>query len=174
MTYITNIFRTGAVRKTPPRIIKRIAAEADKAPCKNIVEIGAGKGEITAVVLQQHVPVSSYYAFEIDPNFARQLQQFLPPDHICIQDAFHFEQSLPAGFTPCCFISSMPLSFYSRPQIAGLLEKMKNRLQPGGRILLLFHAFWLIPILKKNLPGARIHSFATLPLYFLLVYEHTE
>jgi len=174
MTYITNIFRTGAVRKTPPRIIKRIAAEAGKAPCKNIIEIGAGKGEITEVVLKQHIHPSNYYAFEIDPDFARQLEQFLPPDRICIQDAFHFEQSIPADFTPCCFISSMPLSFYPRPQIAQLLGKMKDRLQPGGRILLLFHAFWLIPVLKKSLPGARIHCFATLPLYFLLVYEHAE
>jgi len=47
---------------------------------------------------------------------------------------------------------------------------MKEVLSKGGRIQILFHAIWLIPVLKRALPGSKLISFATFPPYFLIDY----
>jgi phospholipid N-methyltransferase len=172
MKYIFSIFSTGAVRKTPKRIIDKILAEIDPQKT-NVIEFGAGKGEITERMVRLHsnkLPVD-YYAFEIDEKFAVSIQNSLPEIKVFKENAFHFDEYIPSDFRPDYIICSMPLSFYSRVKISSLLQKMKERLGENGKIIVLFHAFWLIPILRRRFKKAVIHRFATLPPYFLLVFD---
>ena len=172
MKYISRILRTGAVRKTPGKIIERILAEIDLHGHVNILEFGAGNGEITQPLArsftQHHI---SYYAFEIDPVFSQQLQSLLPNIHVVSKDAFEFEKSIPAGFMADFIISSMPLSFYPKADLLRFLQNVRNRLNASGKIIILFHAFWLIPLLRKQFRSCRIHRFNTFPPYFLLVFS---
>ena len=173
MKYISRILRTGAVRKTPEKIIQRILTEINPNDDAHILEFGAGNGEISqplACSLTRHN--ISYFAFEIDPVFSKQLQSLLPNIHVVSKDAFEFEKSIPAGFMADFIISSMPLSFYPKPNLLRFLQKMRNRLNEKGKIIILFHAFWLIPLFRKQFRSCHIHRFNTLPPYFLLVFTH--
>lgn len=172
MKYISRIFRTGAVRETPEKIIKKILSEIDKQGSVNIIEFGAGHGEITHPLAEQITkrPGIAYYAFEIDQNFSRLLQTSLPDVKVVSEDAFDFERTIPPGFKADYIISSLPLSFYPKPNLSRFLQSMLERLNTHGKIIILFHAFWLIPIFRKQLKSIRIHRFNTFPPYFLLVF----
>jgi phospholipid N-methyltransferase len=175
MSYISSIFSTGAVRKTPGRIIARILCEITVKENTCLFEFGAGKGEITEQIIQKKTTGDKkidYYAFETDKDFASGLNARLPFVHMLNEDAFEFEKMIPEGRKADYIISSMPLSFYTRPRISDLLKKMKSHLNANGKIILLLHAFWLLPFLRKQLPGSAVYSFVTLPPYFLLVFEN--
>jgi phospholipid N-methyltransferase len=172
MKYISRIFRTGAVRETPEKIIQKILSEIDLADAANILEFGAGKGEITQP-LARHITDKrriSYYAFEIDQEFSRLLQSSLPNIRVLSEDAFQFEKMIPGNFSADYIISSMPLSFYPKADIIRFLKSIRATVREKGKILILFHAFWLIPLFKKEFKSCRIHRFNTFPPYFLLVY----
>ena len=51
MSYFKNIFTTGAVTKTPKRVLKKIVGEIPSGNLKVVVELGAGKGEITRNII---------------------------------------------------------------------------------------------------------------------------
>jgi phospholipid N-methyltransferase len=174
MSYFSRIFSTGAVRKTPARVITRILGEIDAGPATEVLEIGAGKGEISHPLLQKLSADNKkvqLYALEINEEFAAQLQKQLPEAHVLTVSAFDLDDQLPANFNPHYIISSMPLSFYSKEEIMILLDKMKKRLRPGGKILILYHAFWLTKIFRKQLGKGRLRRFLTLPPYFLFSYQ---
>ncbi|MEJ7911841.1 MAG: hypothetical protein WKF70_01710, partial [Chitinophagaceae bacterium] len=57
-------------------------------------------------------------------------------------------------------------------KINKLLTTIQAALRPGGQFIIIFHAFWLLPALKKHFPGASIVVFPTLPLYFLLYFSN--
>lgn len=175
MSYISRIFRTGAVRKTPEKIIKRMLQEITPTPQTSVIEIGAGKGEITRPLLQKlyngHTSEGHYFALEIDASFVEKLASFLPTKQIITASAFDFEAHIPHTLQADYIVSSMPLSFYSKNEIRELMHKMQSRLKPGGKIIILYHAFWLTPVLKKSLPRSQVNAFFTLPPYFLLIYQ---
>jgi phospholipid N-methyltransferase len=172
MKYISSIFSTGAVRETPKKVIKKILSEINKNNTASIIEFGAGKGEITKPVVQ-HIAATplTYYAFEIDDKFSDLLQTSLRNIHVVSKDAFDFQKTLPSDFKADCIISSMPLSFYSKSTLSEFLMRIKERLNDNGKILILFHAFWMIPFLKKHFNPLIIYRFTTIPPYFLLVFE---
>jgi len=173
MKYFSRILRTGAVRKTPEKIIQQILTEINLSDDAHILEFGAGNGEISQPLshslIQQKI---SYYAFEIDQTFSKQLEALLPNIHVISKDAFDFEKSIPADFMADYILSSMPLSFYPKPDLIRFLQNILKRLKENGKVIILFHAFWLIPLFRKQFRSCRIHRFNTLPPYFLLVFNN--
>jgi len=174
MKYISSIFSTGAVRKTPKRIIKKILSEIDGDGGNGIIEFGSGKGEITAQLRQRSegkMAKPPYYAFEIDERFAKELQSRLPDVDVISGDAFSFEHLIPDSFRPDYIISSIPLSFYPLTKRIEFIGRLKQRLNQNGKLIVLYHAFWLNSTFNKVIPGFKVRSFATIPPYFLMVYE---
>ncbi len=169
MNYLNKIFSTGAVRQTPARVLNQIAALVRSDKPLSIIELGAGKGEITRVVLEKISTPEKYLAFEIDNTYSRELASRFPQLEVLQQDAFSFRNSL-AGIRPNLIISSFPLSFYRKEKIEKLLEDIREALQPGGAFIIIFHAFWLLPHLRRKFPGSTIKVFSTLPPYFLLSF----
>lgn len=171
MNYVLKLFSTGAVRQTPERIIKRITEEVDSSK-RNFVELGSGKGEITASIIKK-LPRNAkinYYAFEIEESFNTDLKEQFPKINVINESAFSFNDKIPSDIKIDYFLCSMPLSFYSNEEIQSLLESMKNRLSNGGKIIILFHAAWLKKLLKSCLPGAESYSYLSFPPYFLIIY----
>jgi phospholipid N-methyltransferase len=173
MNYLKKIISTGAVRKTPQRIIDKISQEVTQRENTSIIEVGAGQGEITKALLNG-AGKADYFAFEIDHDFYVKLRTAFPNIHVLKHDAFKFHevQGIPASVD--YFVSSIPLSFYKQSEIETFCNHIKKHVKGGGKIIILFTAFWLIAPLKKALPGSRIEPFATLPPYFLAVYEKVE
>jgi phospholipid N-methyltransferase len=172
MKYISSIFSTGAVRKTPDKIINKIVSTISIKDL-SILEIGAGKGEVTKELIEKKIlpanKLFSYYAFELDIDFANQLRKSIPSINVLNKDAFSFKESIPAAFKADYIISTMPLSFYPKRKVDKLLKDFNDLLKPDGKIIILFHAFWLTPLLRKNFISSQLTVFSTLPLYFLLV-----
>ncbi|MDX5420952.1 MAG: methyltransferase domain-containing protein [Hymenobacteraceae bacterium] len=175
MNYLPKLFKTGAIRETPRRIIARIADEVSFSPGPaTVVELGAGLGEITKPVINKAKDKDklSYFAFEIDEESCQHLRRHFPQVQVISESAFEFEENIPASADIDYFISSIPLSFYKKEMIEDFLEKAKARLKPDGKLIVLFSALWLIPIFKKHLPGMKLESFFTFPPYFVVVYKH--
>ncbi len=171
MSYLKKLFSTGAVRKTPGRIIKKIVDEVSFSGGATIVEVGAGQGEITRALVNRHqMPSINYYAYEIDAGFSIQLKNAYPQITVLNQNALDFAKQFPIPGTIDHFVSSIPLSFYKRKEIEDFCNSICNHLKGDGKFTVLFTAFWLIPVLKKQLPHIIITPFFTFPPYFIGVY----
>ena len=166
MNYLKKIFSTGAIRKTPSRILKKITSLIQTDKPLSIMELGAGQGEITSAVINKIPAPKTYLAFEIDKNYYQKLSVDFPQIKVMPYDAFAFNSHL-NGTKADLIISSIPLSFYKKEKIEKLLEAIQDALQPGGSFIIIFHAFWLLPMLRKKFPGNKVEVFVTLPVYFL-------
>lgn len=172
MNYLKKIISTGAIRKTPEKIIAQIKNEVGTTAEKTIVEVGAGQGEITSALLADAQESNySYYAFEIDEDFFMRLKTAFPNITVLNHNALEFEEIVRPLNSIDYFISSIPLSFYKKTEIEGFCNNIARRLKKDGKFIILFTAFWLAPVLKKALPGIKITPFLTFPPYFLGVYK---
>lgn len=175
MNYLPKLFSTGAIRETPKKVLERITDEISPVTTHSpmIIEFGAGMGEITEPVLQKlGAATPEYYAFEIDEESCSVLQEKLPQVRVLSQSALDFEQYIPQGVQADYIISSMPLSFFKNDVLEPFLERVKSRLRPDGKFLLIFSAAWMLPVYKKHFPELKTQAFLTFPPYFMSVYEH--
>ena len=174
MSYLPKLFSTGAIRKTPDKVIFKIADEVEiNGEETTIVEAGAGLGEITSIINQKNTEGGklNYFAFEIDEESCEHLKENFPAIQVSGSSIFNFENVLPPHLKIDYFISSIPLSFYKNDLIIEFLEKVKLHLNKNGKIIILFTAAWLLPVLKKALPNAQSEGFLTFPPYFVIVYN---
>src|SRR6476661_4139392 len=136
MNYLKKIVSTGAVRKTPQRIIDKISNEIVFRDNTTIIEVGAGRGEITKALLHKNDSLN-YYALEIDPDFYAHLSAAFPKAHILQQDALKFQEASNIPLSYDYFVSSIPLSFYKQQEIENFCISTRNRLQKGGKVIIL-------------------------------------
>ena len=170
MNYLAKLLTSGAIRETPKKVIECVADEIQLSNSAIIMEAGAGQGEITQAILsrqQQHN--FSYYAFEIDEEACQHLNKSFPQVKVVQQSIFDFEQFLPLGVQMDYFVSSIPLSFYKREIIEAFLQKVKQHLKPGGKVIIVFTAAWLMPLFKKQFPNLSSQTFLSFPPYFMIV-----
>ncbi|MFD2247349.1 class I SAM-dependent methyltransferase [Pontibacter ruber] len=175
MSYLPNLFTTGAIRETPQKVIRKIVGEVTfTADTTTIIEIGAGRGEITKPLLHKAKGKQnlSYYAFEIDEEACQYLRKHLHALTVVNGSAFEFEKHIPPAAKVDYFISSIPLSFYKKEMIGPFLQKIKTWLKPDGKLIIIFSAAWLMPLFKKHLPQLKPYTFLSFPPYFMVVYKH--
>lgn len=169
MSYFKNIFTTGAVSKTPDRVLKRITDEIAVPNPALVIELGAGKGEITENILSKlRKPLPPYFAFEIHKDFASELRKNFPGITVLEDDALNFDKFAVQGAD--LIVCSLPLSFFSKKDIHLLLDKIKHKTRPGGKAIILFHAFWMIPKLQKILTRIKLIKIPHIPPYYIIVY----
>ena len=168
MSYFKNIFTTGAVTKTPERVLKKIAGEVPTRNLKIVVELGAGKGEITRNVIARINSDCEYIAFEINQEFAESLKKDFPGIAVITDDALNFETHL--NQKTDLLICSLPLSFFEKKVRRQLLEKIKDNVADNGKVIILFHAFWIIPELKEAFPKYKLSMSLHIPPYYIISY----
>jgi len=173
MNYLAKLLTSGAIRETPKKVIECVADEIQSADGLLIMEAGAGQGEITQAILnrQKHDHSFNYFAFEIDDEACQHLSQLFPQINVIKQSVFDFEQHLPAGQQLDYFVSSIPLSFYKKETIEAFLQKVKQYLKPGGKVIIVFTAAWLMSLFKKQFPNLISQTFFSFPPYFMIVAE---
>lgn len=171
MNYLAKLLTSGAIRETPRKVIECVADEIHFSTGITIMEAGAGQGEITQAILERQQPNTpfTYYAFEIDEESCQHLSETYPQITLVQQSVFDFEQHLPAGQQFDYFVSSIPLSFYKRETIDAFLENVKQHLKPGGKVIIVFTAAWLMPLFKKQFPNLNSQTFFSFPPYFMIV-----
>ncbi len=168
MSYFKNIFTTGAVTKTPKRVLKKIVGEIPSGNLKVVVELGAGKGEITRNIIANINSDCRYIAFEINQEFADSLKRDFPAIEVITEDALNFDAHL--SQTADLLICSMPLSFFEKKVRRQLLEKIKANVADKGKVIILFHAFWIIPELKGAFPKYKLTMSLHIPPYYIISY----
>jgi len=166
MSYFKNIFTTGAVSKTPKRVLKKIAAGVPSENLRVVVELGAGKGEITRNIIAKINRDCRYIAFEINPEFAETLKKDFPKIEVITEDALNFDTHLDQMAD--LLICSLPLSFFEKKVRRQLLEKIKSSVAEKGKVIILFHAFWIIPELKEAFPKYRLTMLLHIPPYYII------
>jgi len=168
MSYFKNIFTTGAVSKTPKRVLKKIAGEVPPGNLRIAVELGAGKGEITRNIIARINSDCQYIAFEINPEFAESLKKDFPGIVVITDDALNFDTHL--NQKADLLICSLPLSFFEKKIRRQLLEKIKANVADKGKVIILFHAFWIIPELKEAFPKYKLTMSFHIPPYYIISY----
>lgn len=171
MTYISKLASTGALTKTPRRIIRQIGDLADdtNAPIR-ILELGAGKGEITkSLIAKFSNRIEEYLAVEISAEFSEKLRHQYPMVKVVNDNALKFTGYI--SQPPNIIISSVPISFFEKSEQNQFIKQLKDSLAPMGKLIILFHAVWLCKRFKNLLPDSRIESYFHIPPYFLLSYQ---
>lgn len=152
------------------RVQEAIRRQLPVSPPDRVVELGAGKGELTGILFEQYKKASTTIsAFEINPAFSSNLQKSYPTIQVFTHNALEFAEIV--GEPVELLVCSLPLSFFPRKDRHLLLTAMKQQLRPGGKLIILFHAAWLIPQLRQTFPSAEIKWFRHLPPYLLLTYN---
>ncbi len=168
MSYFKNIFTTGAVTKTPKRVLKKIVNEVPPGNLRVVVELGAGKGEITRNIIAKVNRDCQYTAFEINPEFAESLKKDFPRIEVITEDALNFNTHLTKKAD--LLICSLPLSFFEKKVRRQLLENIKANVTDKGKVIILFHAFWIIPELKEAFPKYKLTISFHIPPYYIISY----
>ena len=100
--------RLGQIFLRDPLVVERILQSATLAPDDTVLEIGPGRGILTAALAQR---THALYAIEIDPHYARTLQQrFASATHVHIIEAdarFYDYGLLPQ---PLVVVANLPYS----------------------------------------------------------------
>lgn len=176
MKYIYNIAKTGAVRKTPSRVINDILSELDRQTFVDILELGGGNGEITRKIIEKYslYEKTNIVIIEKEYHYYNHLKYNYPSTTVLQEDAFNYQNYLNDIAKYDYIVSSIPLSFSSRENLHNLLKALKSALKPNGKIILLFHAFWIKQSLKEIFPNMNIKKYFTIPPYYLLVFENTN
>lgn len=171
MTYISNITSTGALTKTPKRIVGRICELVGSQPKPmSMLELGAGKGEITHALLEKFpCRFERYLAIELNTAFSNDLAEKNPSITVVNDDARNFRSHLiqPVDL----IISSIPISFFEKSDQIKFIDELSRSIKPNGKLIILFHAFWLVNRFKKMLSGSKIECFLHIPPYYLLTFE---
>ena len=147
-SFLAHPRQVGAVLPTSRRAVGDMLDMAPLAQARLVVELGAGTGSHTAIVLERLAPDAELIAFEIDPALAAALTDRLPDPRLQVV-AGSAEQVLEvlAGRRPEVVVSALP--FTSLPSGVGrrILERAASCLAPGGVLLVLQYS----PLITKEL-----------------------
>lgn len=169
MSYFSRIGSTGAITKTPRRILNRMLSEVGQRENIRILELGAGRGEITGELYNKlDGKFLEFKAIEINPDFSSELQKKYPGIDVVTDNAIHFTKSLTQKMD--VIVSSIPFSFLEAAEQEQLMEQIAAHLSDNGKLIILYHARWLKRKFLKYVPGAKIEFFLHFPPYYLLTY----
>ena len=137
-SFLAHPRQVGAVLPTTRRAVSDMLDLAEVGGAALVVELGAGTGTHTEVLLERLAPGAELLAFEIDPGLSATLTAKLPDPRLRVVagTAERLEEVL-AGRRPEVVVSALP--FTSLPSGTGrrILELTAQVLAPGGVLLVL-------------------------------------
>ena len=111
--YIKKIKTTGAISESSKYVTKEITHEINRNKPQLIVELGAGTGNITEIILQKLHPDSTLYCFEIEPQFYAKLEKITDKRfHLIKKSAADVTQYFEKSSVDV-IISGLPLSLFA-------------------------------------------------------------
>ncbi len=95
--WLANPLQMGSVIPSSPALGRHVARLIERADDEVVVELGAGTGAISRLLLANGVPADRLVVVEIVPEMARHLAQGLPGVTVIEGDAFALPEALPAA-----------------------------------------------------------------------------
>ncbi|MCP2167771.1 class I SAM-dependent methyltransferase [Goodfellowiella coeruleoviolacea] len=129
--------RTGAVAPSTPWAARTLVAEADPAGARVVVEVGAGTGAITNVLLPRVPPGGHLLAVEVNPVFAARLRRRFGADEVAVvcASAVHLRAALAEHGVSSVdrVISALPWTTMPDGQQEDILAAVAGVLASDGR-----------------------------------------
>ena len=128
--FTKNISETGAFSETSGYVVSEITKYIDSNRKQIIVEFGAGHGNITRGILAKMNPNSSLFAFEINKDFCKILDNINDSRlKVVSSSAEDINNIIKGESTVDCIISSIPFSFIPDIVLEEILKKSHSLLK---------------------------------------------
>jgi len=173
----------GAIAPSSTRLARTVLKHCDFSSARTIVELGAGDGAITRLILRRLQPGTTFIALEVDPVQASHLQRRFPDLDVCCESAAHLGECLARRERrgADCIVCGLPWGNMSQPVQDRIMREVTAALLPGGSFCGFgyLHASWfpssrafrqrlagqfagvrISPIVWRNLPPAFAYSCA--------------
>jgi phospholipid N-methyltransferase len=150
----------GALHPSSRFLVRRLLGCLRPSAIRTIVEFGPGPGIATRPILEALPENARYIAIEKNPVFLTALKASITDPRLSVVggDACSVREILASkGIESVdAIIASLPFSFLTKDQRAGLLEDVGSLLADDGDFVI-FHQFSLLmrPLAKKNFPRVR-------------------
>jgi phospholipid N-methyltransferase len=173
----------GAIAPSSTRLARTVLDHCDLDSARTVVELGAGSGAITDLILQRLKPGTVFIALEIDPLQAEFLRKRFPGLVVCCESAENLGACLARHGRSAadCIISGLPWGNMSHGMQDRIMGEVLASLEPDGRFcgFAYLHASWfpssrafrqqladqfsrvrMSPVIWRNLPPAFAYSCA--------------
>jgi phosphatidylethanolamine/phosphatidyl-N-methylethanolamine N-methyltransferase len=171
----------GAVAPSSARLARTVINHCDLGRADTVVELGAGSGAITGLILRRLKPGAVFIALEIDPKQAQFLRKRYPGLTVCCESAENIDACLArhGRTTADCIISGLPWGNMRHDLQDRIMSEVLSCLAPGGKFcgFAYLHASWfpssrafrqrlaehfsrvrISPVIWRNLPPAFAYS----------------
>jgi phospholipid N-methyltransferase len=145
LLFFTKFLRQGvaisSVTPSSPYLARAFVRDIDWASCRCVVELGAGTGPITEVILDQAPPTCKVVILERDADFCARLRERFPKADIVQADAVDLERVLTErGIDKVDhFLCGLPLPSFPREPAHKILDVVFRRLADQGTFRQLTH-----------------------------------
>jgi phospholipid N-methyltransferase len=179
-SFLCHPLSVGALVPSSRRLARAVVEGCDLGNAETVVELGAGTGALTRLILEGLNPEATFLAMELDERNARGLRRRWPHLDVCQDSAARIREHLRrrGRRTADCIISALPWGNMSRSTQERILAAVFASLRPGGRFATYayVHAQWLpgsrqfkrrlrtrfdrvstTPIVWRNLPPAFVY-----------------
>ncbi len=173
----------GAIAPSSARLARTVLDHSVLGSAQTVVELGAGSGAITDLILRRLRPGTIFIAMEIDPVQAKRLQKRFPDLIVCCESAENLGACLARHgcVSADCIVSGLPWGNMSPRVQDRIMGEVVAALRPGGRFCGFgyLHASWfpssrkfrqrlvdqfsrvrVSPVIWRNLPPAFAYSCA--------------
>lgn len=145
LLFFTKFLRQGvaisSVTPSSPYLARAFVRDIDWAACRCVVELGAGTGPITEVILEQAPPTSQVVIIERDADFCARLRERFPKADIVQADAVEVDRVLAERGVDKVdhFLCGLPLPSFPREPAHKILDVVFRRLTDQGTFRQLTH-----------------------------------
>lgn len=135
---IKHLMTTGTIVRSSPALCKGMVSDIDFSKVKTIVELGAGDGVLTKVILENMSQDAKLFSFEVLPAFIPILEK-IDDDRLSIEfkSAELLDEVLKSNNISevDVVISALPFAVFPDDVIDTILNRVEESLKPNGQFI---------------------------------------
>jgi len=137
LEFVKKPFMTGALGPSSDELTKKVITRARLKDARQVVELGSGDGVITERILSQLSKSASFFALELNPDFARKTKKRCPGVTVYVDNAANLRKYLKKYNSISCdrIISTLPWSAFRKEVQDNILNCIHSSLEKGGIFL---------------------------------------
>ena len=147
--FVKRPFDTGSVTPSSQYLASAMIEGMNLAQADTVVELGAGTGPFTGLILENLKPGAVLLSFEINPDLAEPLRARFPRARVVNDSVENLRQHLKAEGRDAvdAIVSGLPWAAFSTDRQQTLLDAAIRDLRPEGHFATFAysHAAWLPP-----------------------------
>ncbi|TDG37693.1 hypothetical protein EZJ43_00955 [Pedobacter changchengzhani] len=164
-----NIKTTGAFTETSTFVANEITKYVSSDQPQVIIEVGAGNGNVTKVILKKMHVNSKLFSFELNTFFCENMREQIKDERLVIinDNAENFDKELVQEKVDI-IISTLPFTIFPIKSSHIILDKFKLRLDKNGRFSQVYYSLFFLKEIKKFFSKNKIKLRLNIPLAFVI------